>query len=66
MKKKKILIALIFLLIIAIKLHAQSEDPWGGDPTDPGGDLPIPGVLYFLVALLGVGFKKIYNARKKN
>jgi len=66
MNKKKFYIALLFILLIAVKLHAQCDDPYGGCPDDPGGEIPIPGILYFLFALLGIGFKKIYNARKKN
>ena len=66
MNKKKIYIILLFILIISIRLHAQCDDPYGDCPDDPGGYVPIPGILYFLVALLGIGIKKIYNARKKD
>ena len=66
MNKKKFYIVLIFIVLISIKLQAQCDDPFGGCPDDPGGYVPIPGVLYFLAALLGLGLKKIYNARKKN
>jgi hypothetical protein len=64
MNRKKIYIFLFLILVVSIKLFGQ-EDPWGGDPSDPGGDLPIPGILYFLVALLGIGIKKIYNNYRK-
>jgi len=66
MNKKKIYITLVFILFISIRLHAQCDDPYGDCPGDPGGEIPIPGILYFLVALLGIGIKKIYNARKKD
>lgn len=66
MSTKKLYIALFFIFILSIRLHAQCEDPYGGCPDDPGGTVPIPGILYFLAALLGVGLKKIYNARKKS
>jgi len=64
MNKKKIYIFLVIIVMVSIKLYGQ-EDPWGGDPQDPGGDVPIPGILYFLVALIGIGSKKIYDLRKK-
>ena len=70
MDKKKLLWILLFVVLISIRLHAQPPDcnPDFEDcsPTDPGGTVPIPGILYFLAALLGIGIKKIYNARKRN
>ncbi len=65
MNKKRIYILILFFVLITLKIYGQPEDPYGGDgPPDPGGDLPIPGVLYFLVALLGIGIKKIRDNYK--
>jgi hypothetical protein len=61
MKKKKILI-ILFLLIICFRLYSQ--DAYGDDYENDIG-VPIPGILYFLFALIGVGAKKLYNARHK-
>ena len=65
MNLKKTYIFLFLLLFLSVNLFAQ-EDPFGGDPSDPGGNLPIPGILYFFIALLGIGIKKLYNVRKKD
>jgi len=68
MNKRFIFIVLtlifVFLLVHHSNCLAQTPDDW--ENQDPGGDVPIPGILYFLVALLGIGIKKIYNARKKD
>lgn len=67
MNKKSLYLFLFFILFISVRLFAQCESPYPEDCADPGGYVPIPGVLYFLAALLGIGIKKIYkNARKSN
>lgn len=63
MNKKRLYIFLIFIFFISVRLQAQ--DWTDGDPGDLGGNVPIPGILYFLFALLGIGIKKLYHARKK-
>lgn len=67
MNLKKIYIVLFLILLFAMKVHGQDDpgDPYGGDgPPDPGGNIPIPGILYFLIAMLGIGVKKIWDVRK--
>ena len=64
MNKKRFLVFLFIILFFVVKIHAQDEPPgWGDD--DPG-NLPIPGVLYFLIALMGIGIKKIRDNYKKS
>ena len=38
-------------------------DTW--DNLDPGGEVPIPGVAYFMIAALAIGAKKVYDMNKK-
>ena len=66
--RKKLLIILIFIVLVSISLDALAQCDPVFDPgcQDEPADVPIPGILYFLVALLGIGLKKIYNARKKD
>lgn len=68
MNKKKTLILLLLITAIlvfnATHSFAQTPDDW--DNPDPGGDLPIPGILYFMAALIGIGVKKLYYGRKKD
>lgn len=68
MNKKRIYILLFLILMLTIRIYAQEDpgDPYGGDgPPDPGGTVPIPGIIYFLIALLGIGIKKIRDGYKK-
>ena len=67
MRKYKILLFLLLATIFIIMHSSQclAQDPYGND-LDPGGDLPIPGILYFLAALIGIGVKKLYHGREKN
>ena len=66
MNRKKIITLLLLLFIIGFTstMNCFAEDPWGED-IDPGGSIPLPGVLYFFIAALGVGAKKLYDARKR-
>jgi hypothetical protein len=70
--RKKLLRCFIALVVVAffitVKCHADSgDDPGGwGDDTSPGGDIPIPGIIYFLLAMAGIGIRKIYHGRKHN
>jgi hypothetical protein len=64
MNKKKLFLFLVLIFIISIKMHGQEDLPPGWEDEDPG-NLPIPGILYFLVALIGIGSKKLYDLRKK-
>jgi len=63
--KKKYLSLIVLFIIISFTLHGQDFGT-GEDPGDVPDSIPIPGILYFLAALLGIGLKKIYNARKKD
>ena len=68
MNKKKLLVilTLVIVLLLIHNTNCFSQDPPGWDNEDPGGDLPIPGILYFLAALIGIGVKKLYHGRKKD
>ena len=56
------LLAFVICFFWSYTCNAQG-DPFGG-PTDPGGDIPIPGSAYFLFVALAIGAKKIYDARR--
>ena len=67
MTRKKIfsITALILIMGFFAANTCKAQDPadgWGD--TDPGGTVPLPGAVYFLMAALGVGAKKIYDSRK--
>lgn len=57
----------LILVIIAISIITSNSLRAQGDweDTDPGGEVPLPGAVYFLLAALGVGAKKLYDARKR-
>jgi len=65
MNKKRIYLLLFLIIIISFKLKAQGDCGPDGCPDEGGGTVPIPGILYFLFALLGIGIKKLYHARKE-
>ncbi len=54
-------------LVIAISITASNSlrAQGGWEDTDPGGEVPIPGVVYFLIAALAIGAKKLYNAKNR-
>lgn len=65
LKSKKFVLFAVMLFGVLTLALAQADDPFGdGGPVDPGR-VPLPGVVYFLIAALGVGAKKIYDARKR-
>ena len=56
------------LIILFCVLSYSSFGQDFGRGTDPGefpDAIPLPGIVYFLIAALAVGAKKLYNARNK-
>lgn len=66
MLKRRVFVILLLVVVLTIKLHAQCDPAWDPGCQDEPATVPIPGILYFLAALVGIGAKKIYHARKKN
>ena len=64
MTKKKILayILIVFIIGIFTTNTCKAQDDWGD--MDPGGSVPLPGAVYFLIVALGIGAKKLYDANK--
>ena len=64
MNKKFIVIFLLLFVIGNICNNIYADDPPGWINPDPA-PIPLPGIVYFLIAALAVGAKKLYNARNK-
>lgn len=61
---RKIVFFVVILTFSFQSTSLLSQVPGGWEDQDPA-PIPLPGVLYFLIAALGVGAKKIYDARKR-
>jgi hypothetical protein len=64
MIRKKIFSLFVLILFIGIfsANTCKAQDDWAD--MDPGGEVPISGAVYFIVAALAVGAKKLYDVRK--
>ncbi len=64
MNKKFIVIFLLLFVFGNICNNIYADDPTDWINQDPA-PIPLPGIVYFLIAATAVGAKKLYNARNK-
>ena len=66
----KIMVFFLLFILVGTSLFAQGEEPCnvGGDPTGgPGPICPIDsGVVFLIIAGVGLAARKVYIAKKKN